>query len=130
METKKDIERLEDIRSLVDSFYGRVRRDVLIGGIFEGVIKDWPLHLGKMYRFWQTVLLDQHTYQGSPFPPHARMPLERQHFDAWLRLWTETVDELFVGPKADDAKWRASKMAEMFLSKITYFRNDGTKPLI
>ncbi|EPB65566.1 hypothetical protein ANCCEY_15368, partial [Ancylostoma ceylanicum] len=35
-----------------------------------------------MYRFWQTILLDEHTYYGAPFPPHARMPLEQHHFDS------------------------------------------------
>lgn len=126
-----DISNIEDVRLLVDSFYGKVREDRLIGPIFIGAIGDhWPAHLDKMYRFWQTVLLEEHTYFGSPFAPHARMPLEGRHFESWLGLWHATVDELFEGPKAEEAKWRAGKMAEMFLSKITYYRNNPAKPIL
>ena len=105
MNHRKDIATIEDIRLLVDAFYGKIRVDILLGGIFNGVIKDrWPEHLAKMYRFWQTVLLDEHTYYGSPFPPHAQLPVEQKHFDTWLKLWYETIDEHFIGARADEAK--------------------------
>ena len=131
MSEKKDITTMEDIRLLVDSFYGKVRVDQLIGGIFNGVIKDrWPEHLEKMYRFWQTVLLGEHTYYGSPFPPHARLPVSQQHFDAWLKLWHATIDEHFSGIKAEEAKWRGNRMAEMFEFKIEYRRKTGSVNLM
>lgn len=131
MNDSKDITTIEDIKLLVDSFYGKIRVDLLLGGIFNGVIKDrWPEHLEKMYRFWQTVLLGEHTYYGSPFPPHAQLPVEQRHFDAWLKLWYETIDEHFAGAKADEAKWRGDKMAVMFLSKIEYYRNNSATPLL
>lgn len=126
-----DITNLEDVRLLVDTFYGKVRKDRLIGPLFIGAIGDhWPAHLEKMVRFWQTVLLEEQTYFGSPFAPHARMPLEDRHFAAWLGYWNATVDELFAGIKAEEAKWRASKMATMFLSKIEYYRNNPAKPIL
>jgi hemoglobin len=131
MNHRKDIATIEDIRLLVDAFYGKIRVDILLGGIFNGVIKDrWPEHLEKMYRFWQTVLLDEHTYYGSPFPPHAQLPVEQKHFDTWLKLWYETIDEHFIGARADEAKWRGDKMAVMFLSKIEYYRNNSATPLL
>ncbi len=131
MNDSKDITTIEDIKLLVDSFYGKIRVNLLLGGIFNGVIKDrWPEHLEKMYRFWQTVLLGKHTYYGSPFPPHAQLPVEQRHFDAWLKLWYETIDEHFEGAKADEAKWRGDKMAVMFLSKIEYYRNNSATPLL
>jgi hemoglobin len=82
-----------------------------------------------MYRFWQTVLLEEHTYYGSPFAPHANMPVDAEHFERWIKLFTETVDELFSGEVADEAKWRAGKMAEMFNYKIQYFRDSNEKPI-
>jgi len=128
---KKDITTLADIRLLVDSFYGEVRKDPLIGPIFDGVIGDhWPAHLEKMYRFWQTVLLNEHTYFGSPFPPHAQLPVDRRHFDTWLGLWRSTIDQFFIGEKATEAKWRGDKMASMFLSKIDYYRSRPSTPLL
>ncbi len=121
---KKDIENLDDIKLMVDEFYGRVKQNPLIGPIFIGVIKDnWPAHLEKLYRFWQTVLLSEPTYSGSPFKPHAHLPVSKKHFDVWLGLFNQTVNEHFAGPVADEAKWRAQKMAEMFLMKIEYLRS-------
>ena len=59
---KHDIGTLDDIKLLVDTFYGKIRENELLGPIFNGILKDrWPAHLEKMYRFWQTVLLEQHT---------------------------------------------------------------------
>lgn len=125
----KDILKLDDVKHLVDSFYGKIREDKLLKEIFNSNIQGrWPQHLEKMYTFWQTVLLSEHTYYGSPFPPHAKMPIDKEHFDRWLQLWFETIDENFTGEIADEAKWRASKMAEMFQFKINYIREkSGSK---
>jgi len=125
------IESLADIKLLVDSFYGKVRQDQLLGPIFDRVIQDrWPEHMEKMYRFWQTILLDGHSYYGNPFMPHAELPVEREHFDRWLELFHQTLGEHFVGEAAEAAKWRSVKMAEMFQYKIEYHRNSGSRPLI
>lgn len=127
---KKDIKSIDDIKILVDSFYNSVQHDILIGGIFLGAIKDWPKHLNKMYTFWQTILLEEITYNGSPFPPHANMPIDASHFNRWLELWKKTIDDNFEGEVAEEAKWRAEKMAQVFLFKIEYFRKNDAKPLI
>jgi hemoglobin len=128
---KKDILSLEDVKLLVDTFYGKVRNDELIGPIFDERIQDrWPEHLAKMYTFWQTVLLGEHTYYGSPFPPHARLPVEKEHFERWLSLFSETLKELFTGEIAEEAMWRANKMAEMFQFKIHHYRQNSTNSLI
>lgn len=131
MTTKKDITTLEDIQLLVDTFYGKIQLNELLGPIFNGVIQDrWPEHLAKMYRFWQTVLLGEHTYYGAPFPPHAQLPIDQKHFDTWLMIWNDTIDTHFEGTKADEAKWRGDKMAIMFLSKINYYRDSTARPLL
>ncbi|PHN08362.1 group III truncated hemoglobin [Flavilitoribacter nigricans] len=128
---KREIQELKDIQQLVDTFYEKVRTDDLLGPIFNGVIRDrWPMHLQKMYNFWQTVLLKEHTYNGRPFPPHYQLPVDARHFEHWLHLFSETVDELFTGEKATEAKWRAQKMAEMFQYKIAYFRGNSSGPLV
>ena len=131
MNKQQDIETLDDIKVMVDEFYGKIRIDQLLGGIFNGTIKDrWPEHLEKMYRFWQTVLLEEHTYKGSPFLPHADLPVEQAHFDRWLLLFNGTVDEHFAGEKAERAKWQGARMAELFLSKIQYYRDHPSIPLL
>ena len=128
MKTQTDITTLDDIKALVDTFYKQVQKDDFIGPIFNSKIRgNWPDHLEKMYRFWQTILLEVHTYSGSPFPPHKHLPLDKAHFDRWMKLFTETVDSLFQGPTADEAKLRAKNMAEMFNYKIIYFRDTDQK---
>lgn len=130
MSKKRDISNLEDIKLLVDSFYSRVRSDELIGPIFERKIEDrWPEHLDKMYRFWQTILLKEHTYSGAPFRPHAQLPVKKEHFVRWVSIFKENLHEKFEGEVADEAMWRAEKMAEMFNYKIDYFRQQGVKPI-
>ncbi|MDQ6845951.1 MAG: group III truncated hemoglobin [Bacteroidota bacterium] len=131
MNDEKEIISLDDIKNLVDTFYEKVRKDELIGPIFNERIQDrWPQNLAKMYTFWQTVLLGEHTYFGSPFPPHAHLPVSHQHFEKWMELFKHTLDELFTGAVAEDAKWRAGKMAEMFESKIEYYKNKPFKSLV
>ena len=127
-QTQKEILNLDDIKLLVDTFYDRVRADHLLGPIFDNVIQDrWPKHLDTMYRFWQTVLLDERTYSGAPGVKHLTLPVTGEHFEHWIKLFYATVDELFTGEKAEEAKWRAAKMAEMFAYKIgMYQKNQHT----
>ena len=126
METKHDITTLEDIQLMVDTFYGTIQQDDLIGPIFNEKIQNrWPEHLERMYRFWQTILLEVHTYSGSPFPPHKQLSVSKDHFNRWITLFNTTIDAHFYGPTAEEAKLRAEKMAEMFLYKIEYFRNNS-----
>ncbi|PKP39744.1 MAG: globin [Bacteroidetes bacterium HGW-Bacteroidetes-13] len=120
----KEILTLDDVKQLVDSFYEKVRTDELLKNIFNDKIQDrWPQHLEKMYRFWQTILLEDHTYFGSPFAPHAKLPIAQEHFERWLILFNENIDAQFDGAKAKEAKWRAEKMAEMFQHKIAYYKS-------
>lgn len=127
---KRDIADIKDIRLLVDTFYGTVREDDLIGPIFLGKITDWPVHLEKMYRFWQTILLEEYTYNGAPFPPHATLPIQQDHFNRWLKLWYQTVDSLFEGDVAEEAKWRGERMAGVFMAKLDYLQQHNINPLI
>lgn len=78
----KAINTLDDIKLLVNTFYARVQKDELIGPIFNEKIQNrWDEHLAKMYTFWQTVLLDDHTYFGRPFPPHAEGKAYQNKYD-------------------------------------------------
>lgn len=128
---KQDIQNITDVKLMVDTFYGKIREDKLLKDIFNTKIEDrWPQHLQKMYTFWQTVLLEEHTYYGSPFVPHAKLPVALEHFEKWLQLFSTTVDDLFEGEKAEQAKWQGQRMAEMFHSKIEYYKNNQGTPLL
>lgn len=120
---KHDILELEDIRLLVDSFYAKVRENKLLNPVFQDKISEdrWPAHLEKMYRFWQTLLLEEPTYQGNPLMHHLQLPLTEKHFSEWLNLFHETVNQHFTGEKANEATKRAEKIAWVFQSKISQF---------
>jgi hemoglobin len=47
-----------------------------------------------------------------------------------MELFIETADSIFSGEKAEEAKWRAGKMAEMFEMKIGWLRNQGLRNLL
>lgn len=131
MSEKNDILTLDDVKKMVDTFYGKVRENELLAPVFDERIRDrWPQHLEKMYTFWQTILLEERTYFGAPFPPHAQLPVNHAHFEQWMQLFIQTIDELFSGEKAKEAKWRAGKMAEIFEFKIERYRQSGTRSLI
>ncbi len=113
-----DIATEDDIRILVDSFYGKVNADDLLSPIFNDVARvDWEKHLPLLYQFWSTLLFRTNTYQGRPWPKHAFLPIKADHFARWVALFKATVDEHFSGPKATEAKNLAASIADTFQNR-------------
>lgn len=82
------------IRGLVVRFYARVRKDELLGPIFNGAIDDWDAHLDKLCAFWSSVTLMSGRYKGRPMQVHAALPgIGRLHFERWLALFARTAEE-------------------------------------
>lgn len=106
------------IADMVDTFYGSIRQDQLLGPIFDGVIRDnWPTHLAKMKSFWSSVLLASRTYKGNPMIAHLQLPrLTQMHFERWLQLWRETADALC----AEDVAQIFVDRAEMIGARLLY----------
>ena len=120
---KKEIENLEDNKLLVNGFYDSVRKDELLSPIFNKIIVDkWPEHLEKMYRFWQSILLEEYTYSGNPFLANANLGISEIHFKRWLNLFYETLDSSFEGEIAEKAKLQGKKMSKIFSAKIEFIR--------
>jgi hemoglobin len=120
---KKEIENLEDIKLLVNGFYDSVRKDELLSPIFNKIIVDkWPEHLEKMYRFWQSILLEEYTYSGNPFLAHAKLGISEIHFRRWLSLFYETLDSSFEGEIAEKAKLQGKQMSKIFSAKIEFIK--------
>lgn len=128
MNPKKDIQNEEDIKFLIDTFYQKVRKDDVIGHIFNEVIgDDWSKHLPIMYSFWETVLLDKVSYKGNAIRKHVdidrKMPLEQAHYQRWLSLWNQTIDQHFSGTIAEQAKKKASTMMQLIEMKVVAARD-------
>ncbi len=120
---KKDIESREDVVLLVDSFYDKIKTNEILAHIFNDVAKiNWDEHLPKMYSFWASLLLGEHSFSGNPMMKHVELskltPMKETEFSEWLLLFYQTVDDLFAGSRADEAKTRAANIARLMLHKI------------
>lgn len=100
------------IEQVVRGFYERVRRDALLGPVFEARIKDWEPHLQRMCEFWSSVALMSGRYHGQPMPKHLPLPVDGQHFDRWLELFEATARELCPPKAAEHFIERARRIAE------------------
>lgn len=128
---KKDIGGVEDIKVLVDDFYGRIKGDALLAPIFNFRLSThWTPHLEKMYTFWNAALFGMKGYNGNPFLKHATMELDPEHFERWINLFNKTIETHFEGPLAEEAKIRAAVMASMFMFKLDKIKQGTINPLI
>ena len=116
---RPDIQTETDIKLLVDTFYDKVNADPLLAPVFNDFAHvDWAAHLPRMYDFWSTLLLHTARYQGQPFLKHLPLPIDGPHFAQWLALFFQTVDELFAGPVAEEARLRARSIAHVFETRL------------
>jgi hemoglobin len=114
----KDIENKADIELLVNTFYRQVRQDDLLAPIFENTIPNWEAHLPTMYDFWDSMLFGSGTYKGNPFAKHIPLPINESHFERWIGIFIQTVDNQFIGEKAEEIKTRAASIAKVFAFKL------------
>ena len=116
---KKEIETEENIKFLVETFYAKVDQDELLAPIFKKAIgDDWSDHLDKMYKFWGTQLLGTSSYFGAPFPKHAVLQIKKEHFERWIAIFIQNIDEHFYGLKAQLARQKALNIAQVFMGKM------------
>jgi len=121
---KKDISTREDVYLLVSSFYEKVRKNEILGPFFNTTIKDWEAHFQHLTTFWESSLFLETKYLGNPMEVHTKVDRENKnsitelHFGIWLNLWFETIDALFKGDYAENAKHRARKMGTFLYLKI------------
>jgi len=120
---KQDIQNKQDIITLVDTFYDKVKADATIGHYFTTVVPvDWNKHLPKMYAFWDNVVFYTNQYSGNPMQVHKHIhalhPFTGTDFKQWYHLFAQTVDELFEGNNAALIKQRALSVATIMQLKI------------
>jgi hemoglobin len=100
------------IERLVRTFYGKVRKDALLGPVFDARITDWEPHLQRMCAFWSSVALMSGIYHGRPMEKHLPLPVDARHFDRWLALFEETAKEVCPPVAAEHFIERAHRVAE------------------
>lgn len=124
-EALSDIETTADCERLVRAFYGKAMADEKIGWIFTDVAElDLEAHIPVIASFWATNLLGAMSYKGGAFGVHGRLHqkadggLQKEHFERWLVLWCQTVDEMFDGPVAAAAKVHGLRVANAFYGRL------------
>lgn len=126
-----DLDSTERIAALVRDFYRQVATDDVLGPVFADV--DWTAHIPKLVDFWTWQLLGERRYAGNPLrahePVHARHPFGPEHYERWLALFEETVDEGYAGPLAEVAKGRARRMAGALRRLLAGEQGPGSAPV-
>ncbi len=131
MEAKLELKTRKAIELLVDEFYKKVQLDELIGPYFNDVAKvNWDTHLTKMYNFWESLLLDAGKFKGNMTDTHFKIngmkKIEQQHLQRWLLLFKQTLNEFFIGDKAEEAYKRAENVGLILLWKLDQYNQKQT----
>ena len=123
MDKKTDIVSRIEIEKLIRVFYEKMLDDELLAPLFLQVAKvDLTHHLPIIYDFWESALFQVGKYKRDLISVHLDLHqlhrLKASHFNRWLKLFNETVDEYFEGEKATQAKERARTIAAVIKAKI------------
>ena len=118
MTSQKDISNRSDIVALLQHFYKKATADPVIGVKFKDL--DMDDHIETIADFWEMILLGGAKYKGDPFGKHIPLNLQPEHFSIWVNLFHETVNEMFVGTNAEEAKTRASTISKVFQHKLRF----------
>lgn len=117
------------IAAVVDEFYARVRRDPVLGPVFDGAVSDWSDHLQKLAGFWSSLMLRSGRYKGNPVTAHLRQQqvISPAMFDRWLALWSDVTSELLPEAAARAMQARAAIIAES-LKLALFFQLPSRSP--
>ncbi len=109
----------------VETFYGKIQQDDLLGPIFNERIADWPAHLARMKAFWRSVLHNSGEFAGNPMLKHIVIPgIEPRHFSHWLELFYQTLRAAEPTSEATAlVGGRARMIADSLLTGITMHRD-------
>ncbi|GGO29976.1 group III truncated hemoglobin [Deinococcus humi] len=105
----------ERLRVLLYAFYRRAAQHPELGPVFTRVLgpfprAGWPVHLLRIEGFWRTVMGGAGAYRGAPGPAHQSLGIDASHFEAWLHLWREALNETLPSPDAEAVYQLAARM--------------------
>ena len=91
---------------------GKVRKDALLGPVFDARIADWEPHLQRMCAFWSSVALMSGVYHGRPMEKHLPLPVDARHFDRRRALFENTAHEFCTPAAVEHFIERAHRVAD------------------
>ncbi len=96
----------DQINAQVAAFYARVRKDTVLGPVFNTHVTDWPAHEEKIAAFWRNAILFERSYDGNPQRVHIGRPDVRpEMFAHWLDLFEAVAAQTL--PPETAAPWVA-----------------------
>ena len=115
----------ENIRTLVMSFYAKIINDDIVGPFFKAKLGEdinddhWVTHLETIIGFWTSLAFGTPKYSGNLFLPHTQLgELKRETFEQWLKLFAQTLDEVYVESIAVKFKERSQIIAGNFMRNL------------
>lgn len=115
----------ENIRTLVMDFYAKLINDDIVGPFFIAKLGDdiksnlWQTHLETIIGFWTSLAFGKPKYMGNLFLPHTQLgELKRETFEQWLKLFAETLDDIYVEAIATKFKERSMIIAGNFMRNL------------
>ena len=119
------------VEKMVRKFYGEILKDDIVGPYFIKALGDdlnnakWYEHLSTLYNFWLAMMNGERNYNGDPFPPHAFIgQLYPETFERWLKLFKETVNEMFTPEIASKFYRTGEILANRFMDYLDVGEED------
>lgn len=109
----------DNIKKLMDVFYAKVRKDKDLGSVFNPIVGEsdeaWEKHKAKIATFWQRMMLGEGDYSGHPLRAHLDLPpFPREFFSVWLKLFEESLQQIYTQEIAQEFLTTARGIAERF----------------
>jgi hemoglobin len=119
------------IEKLVRSFYSKILNDDILSPFFIRTLGDdlqndkWYEHFHTLYNFWLSLLTKEGRYMGDPLLPHIFLRgLKVEHFDIWLILFRETLEEIYTPQIVTKIYGRAKALSTRFISDLELDEDD------
>jgi len=119
------------VRKVVVLFYDQIRRDSVLGAIFEDAIgSHWDEHIERIIQFWLTATRLGRGYDGKNFmPAHLKHgSIHTEHIPRWLGLFRKTAVDQCSPEGASVLIDIAERMAETLEIGLTRRDHEGRDP--
>lgn len=105
----------ERLRRLLWTFYAKVMQDPILAPVFLAKVGPfpeggWPVHIARLEGFWRAVTHGPSDYKGRPGAAHIGLGIGSEHFERWLELWEQTLNEQLPTTEAQALLQAAQRM--------------------
>ena len=124
----------DDIAKLTQVFYAWVRKDDLLGPVFNAKIgtddAQWQPHIAHINDFWSGIFLKTGRFSGNPMAKHTPLPgLTPAHFTRWLELFARAGEQTLPPAKQAHFNNMAKRIAKSLQMGLAFhYGGQDTNP--